>query len=163
MFDTRRYCTIQLDRFILRVAGIFVVMRIETTKWVLLWFIFTGWGMLSSCVVRYPVVGKFENASEVFRGRITARSHPEKGSIEIKGEVTKVKCVGRSKISYAPPGKEGRVGLACQDGRRILVTYRVIAWGKGYGTGTDQDGNRFIFTFGMPDGEARKYFRESEP
>ncbi len=138
-------------------------MRIDPIKWLPMLLIKTGWGMHSSCVVRYPVVGKFVNASEVFRGRITARSHPEKGSIEIKGEVNKVKCIGRSKISFAPPGKEGRVSLACQDGKRILTTYRVIAWGKGYGTGTDQDGNRFIFTFGMSDGEARKYFRESEP
>ena len=125
--------------------------------------ILTGWGLLSGCVVRYPVVGKFVNSIEVFRGRITARSHPEKGSIEMKGEATKVKCVGRSKMNVAPPGQEGRVGLACEDGRRILATYRVIAWGKGYGTGTDQDGNRFVFTFGMTDGEARKYFRGSEP
>ncbi len=138
-------------------------MRINPTKWLPMLLILTGWGMLSSCVVRYPVVGKFANASEVFRGKITARSNPDKGSIEIKGEVNKVKCIGRSKISYAPPGKEGRVSLACQDGKRILTTYRVIACGKGYGTGTDQDGNRFIFTFGMSDGEARKYFRESEP
>ncbi len=138
-------------------------MRIVPIKWLPMLLILTGWGPLSGCVVRYPVIGKFVNASEVFRGKITARSHPEKGSLEIKGEVTKVKCVGRSKISYAPPGKEGRVALACQDGKRILATYRVIAWGKGYGTGTDQDGNRFIFTFGMPDSEARKYFRESEP
>ena len=138
-------------------------MRIDPIKWLPMLLILTGWGPLSGCVVRYPVIGKFANASEVFRGKITARSHPEKGSIEIKGEVTKVKCFGRSKISYAPPGKEGRVALACQDGKRILATYRVIAWGKGYGTGTDQDGNRFIFTFGMPDGEARKYFRESAP
>ena len=138
-------------------------MRINPTKWLPMLLILTGWGMLSSCVVRYPVVGKFANASEVFRGKITARSNPDKGSIEIKGEVNKVKCIGRSKISYAPPGKEGRVSFACQDGKRILTTYRVIAWGKGYGTGTDQDGNRFIFTFGMSDGEARKYFRESEP
>ncbi len=138
-------------------------MRINPTKWLPMLLILTGWGMLSSCVVRYPVVGKFANASEVFRGKITARSNPDKGSIEIKGEVNKVKCIGRSKISFAPPGKEGRVSLACQDGKRILTTYRVIAWGKGYGTGTDQDGNRFIFTFGMSDGEARKYFRESEP
>ncbi len=138
-------------------------MRIDPIKWLPMLVILTGWGPLSGCVVRYPVVGKFVNASEVFRGRITARSHPEKGSIEITGEVTKVKCVGRSKISYAPPGKEGRVALACQDGKRILATYRVIAWGKGYGTGTDQDGNRFIFTFGMPDGEARKFIKEIEP
>jgi len=138
-------------------------MRIDPIKWLPVLLILTGWGPLSGCVVRYPVVGKFVNSSEVFRGRITAHADPEKGSIEVTGEVTKVKCVGRSKISYAPPGKEGRVALACQDGRRILATYRVIAWGKGYGTGTDQDGNRFIFTFGMPDGEARKYFRESEP
>ncbi len=138
-------------------------MRIDPIKWLPMLLILTGWGPLSGCVVRYPVVGKFVNVSEVFRGKITARSHPEKGSIEIKGEVTKVKCVGRSKISYAPPGKEGRLALACQDGKRILATYRVIAWGKGYGTGTDQEGNRFIFTFGMPDGEARQFFRDRKP
>jgi len=126
-------------------------------------FILTGWGLLSGCVVRYPVVGKFVNSSEVFRGRITARSHPEKGSIEMKGEANKVKCIGRSKMNIAPPGQEGRLGLACEDGRRILATYRVIAWGKGYGTGTDQDGNRFVFTFGMPDGEARQFFRDKKP
>ncbi len=127
-------------------------MRIDPIKWLHMLFILTGWGLLSGCVVRYPVVGKFENSSEVFRGRITARSHPEKGSIEMKGEANKVKCIGRSKVNIAPPGQEGRLGLACEDGRRILATYRVIAWGKGYGTGTDQDGNRFVFTFGMPDG-----------
>ncbi len=138
-------------------------MRIDPIKWLPVLLILTGWGSLSGCVVRYPAVGKFVNSGEVFRGRITARSHPEKGSIEMEGEANKVKCVGRSKMNVAPPGQEGRVGLACEDGRRILATYRVIAWGKGYGTGTDQDGNRFIFTFGMTDGEARKYFRGSEP
>jgi len=120
-------------------------------------------GVLSGCTVKYPVFGLFDNSNEIFRGRIDARSHPELGSIEIKGEVTKVKCVGRSKISYAPPGKEGRFALACQDGRRILTIYRVTSWGKGYGTGRDQFGNRFTFTFGMPDAEARKFIKESEP
>ena len=138
-------------------------MRIDRIKWLPVLLILTGWGSLSGCVVRYPVIGKFVNSSEVFRGRITARSHPEKGSIEMEGEANKVKCVGRSKVNVAPPGQKGQVGLGCEDGRRILATYRVIAWGKGYGTGTDQDGNRFIFTFGMTDGEARKYFRGSEP
>ena len=138
-------------------------MRIDPIKWLPVLLILTGWGSLSGCVVRYPVIGKFVNSSEVFRGRITARSHPEKGSIEMEGEANKVKCVGRSKVNVAPPGQKGQLGLGCEDGRRILATYRVIAWGKGYGIGTDQDGNRFIFTFGMTDGEARKYFRGSEP
>lgn len=123
----------------------------------------TGWLWLSGCAVKYPVVGKFVDSSEIFRGDLIVRSHPEKGSVEIKGQANEVKCVSRSMMNVAPPGKEGRVAFACQDGKRILTVYKVIAWGKGYGIGTDQDGTRFIFTFGMPDGEAKEYFREGQP
>ena len=123
----------------------------------------TGWGILSSCVVRYPVVGKFLNTGEVFRGRIKAQSDHQKGSMDISGEVSGVKCVGRSNMAIAPPGRDGRIALACQDGKRILANYRVLSWGKGHGKGSDQGGNLFVFTFGMPDDEAGQYFRESQP
>ncbi len=138
-------------------------MRVDRKGWLPALIIFTACTWLSGCVAKYPVVAKFVNSSEVFRGSLTARSHPEKGSIEIKGQVNEVKCVGRSMMNFAPPGKEGRLALACQDGKRILTHYQVIAWGKGYGNGIDQDGIRFVFTFGMPDDEARKYLREGEP
>ncbi|NIO10947.1 MAG: hypothetical protein GTO40_24240 [Deltaproteobacteria bacterium] len=118
---------------------------------------------VAGCVVKYSVVGKYVSVPQTFRGTLTARANPEEGFMEVAREDDDVKCVGRTMVSLAPPGKQGRLSLVCEDGTRILTSYRVIAWGKGYGSGTDQQGRRFLFTFGMEDRESARYLEEAEP
>jgi len=118
-----------------------------------------GWGVLSSCAVKYPVLGRFDNSDEIFRGRIISRTLTGQGSMEMKGSTTETKCVGRRNLRFAPPGEEGRIILDCQDGRKIAVNYKVTGWGKGFGAGKDQKGNRFTFTFGMTASEAEERVR----
>lgn len=120
----------------------------------ILFLIFAGCGILSGCTFKYPVVGRFDGSDELFRGMVVSRTMTGWGSLEVEGVQSGTKCVGRSSIRFAPPGERGKMILDCRDGRRVEVNYRVTQWGRGYGSGKDQSGNRFRFTFGMSDREA---------
>lgn len=120
----------------------------------ILFLIFAGCGLLSGCTSKYPVVGRFDGSDELFRGMVVSRTMTGWGSLEVEGVQSGTKCVGRSSIRFAPPGERGKMILDCRDGRRVEVNYRVTQWGRGYGSGKDQSGNRFRFTFGMSDREA---------
>ncbi len=136
------------------VAWLIVFMMIEAKSPKTLLFILVGWGIFSGCAVKYPVVGKFDNSDEIFRGMVVSRTMTGWGSLDLEGVQSGTKCVGRSSIRFAPPGERGKMVLDCGDGRRVEVNYRVTQWGRGYGSGKDQTGNRFRFTFGISDREA---------
>ncbi len=116
--------------------------------------ILAAFGVLTGCAVKFPVIGRFDSSDELFRGIVVSRTITGLGSLEVEGLQSGTKCVGRSSIRFAPPGERGKMILDCGDGRRVEVNYRVVQWGRGYGSGKDQSGNRFRFTFGMSDREA---------
>ncbi len=119
-----------------------------------------GCGVLSSCATHYPVYGRFDRSDELFRGVVLSETMTGLGSIELKGVKSGIRCVGRSKSKVAPPGEEGGVTLECKDGRTVKARYVVTGWGKGRGSGKDQIGDRFQFTFGIPEGEALLELKE---
>lgn len=136
------------------VEWINVLMMIGAKNPKIVLSILAAFGILSGCTVKYPVVGRFDRSDELFRGMVVSRTMTGWGSLDLEGVQSGTKCVGRSSIRFAPPGERGKMVLDCEDGRRVEVNYRVTQWGRGYGSGKDQTGNRFRFTFGMSDREA---------
>lgn len=115
------------------------------------------------CSVKYPVVGYFDNYNEVFKGIVNHNLLSGGGVIEAQGEVTKVKCKGDSVVTGIPgmgcKGQSGVAKLYCDDGREIHAKWVALSCTTGFGTGHDQNGNKFSFTFGMTEDEATQYIK----
>jgi len=98
------------------------------------------------------IVGSFNDYNEVFRG--TAKRDPGGwASIELVGEVNKVRCTGRSAVVHDPgnddcQGTEGVGRLQCTDGRDITVETTWTTCSRLISTGVDQDGRLITFLSG---------------
>lgn len=126
----------------------------------------TIWILLIGCSVKYPVVGSFSNYNEVFKGQVDSNLLTGTSYIEVNGQVTKVKCIGNSTVTYIPPisyilpvcqGQRGIAMLRCDDGRVVEAHWIARSCTSGMGSGYDQHGNKFTFTFGLSEEEAQKY------
>ena len=121
--------------------------------------------LLQGCVT-YPVVGCFDDYNEVFKGKVHANLFAGTSRIEVEGLQSKVKGKGSSWITYIPPtlsceGQKGEALLTFNDGRVVKGQFTALSCSTGYGTGADQNGNTFTFTFGMSDKEADKYIERT--
>lgn len=128
-----------------------------------LWILFAG------CSVKYPVVGSFNNYNEVFKGQVDSNLLTGTSYIEVNGQVTNVKCLGNSTVTYIPPisyilpvcqGQRGIAMLRCDDGRIVDAHWIAQSCTSGIGSGYDQKGNKFTFTFGMAEAEAQQYIQK---
>lgn len=115
------------------------------------------------CTVKYPVVGYFDNYNEVFKGIVEHNLLLGGGVIEAQGEITKIKCRGDAIVTSIPgigcTGQSGVAKLYCDDGREIHAKWVALSCTTGFGTGYDQNGNKFSFTFGMSEEEANQYIK----
>ena len=123
--------------------------------------------LLFSCSVSFPVVAAFDDYNEVFVGTGTSDLRGS-GSVDVVGQVSKVRCTGVAHLisrsgGFGCAGQIGRCRIRCTDGRVADAEYVVTSCGSGYGSGQDRNGNRFWFTFGLSEEEARKVMeRESK-
>lgn len=127
-------------------AGLFLVLSLLTT----------------GCIHRYPVVGSFDNHRDIFRGTVLHNSTVGTSVIEVTAEPSGVKGKGRSWVTYVPfmsfgGGQKGGAELNFDDGRRVMAEWTTITLTSGYGTGRDQFGHTFHFTYGMSEEEATAY------
>lgn len=122
---------------------------------------------LMGCIpthVTVPAVGSFSDYNEVLSGKADINRLQGTAYVKIEGKINKLKCEGLSRVTYVPSvpttprgsGQKGIVDLSCNDGRRLSLNWTTIMIGKGFGTGQDQLGNVFTFTFGMSGEEAEK-------
>ncbi|MCP4254044.1 MAG: trypsin-like serine protease [Candidatus Scalindua sp.] len=121
---------------------------------------------LAGCA-SYPVVGAFDDYNEVFRGTVKANTLTGNNFIEVKSENSGVEGRGRSRVTYASifslgGGQKGEADLEFDDGRRVRAFWTSKSLTSGYGSGHDQFGNTFKFTFGMSDQEADSYIRKKK-
>jgi len=135
-------------------------------KKILIFFISTIWILSMGCSVKYPVIGSFSNYNEVFKGQVDSNLLTGTSYIEVNAQVTNVKCFGNSSVTYIPPisyilpvcrGQRGIAMLRCDDGRIVDSHWIAQSCTSGFGSGYDQKGNRFTFTFGMTETEAKAY------
>lgn len=121
---------------------------------------------ISGCSVNYPVVGSFDDYNEVLIGRVQGSLLEPSKYIEIEGKITGMKCRGHSSVTYIPAsnyivpictGQKGIADLDCTENRKVHANWEALTCTKGVGTGEDQFGNSFKFTFGMTEEEAKEY------
>lgn len=121
---------------------------------------------ITGCSVKYPVVGKFDKYNEVFKGSVESNLLNGTSYIEVEGQVSKKICRGASTVTYIPPiayivptckGQKGKANLMCDDGTIVDVNWEAKSCTSGFGSGFDQNGNKFSFVFGMNDTEALEY------
>ncbi len=117
---------------------------------------------VSGCAFQYPVVGKFDNYNEMFKG--TVYHNAMTGTARIEGELVEshIKGEGFSRVVYVPAfstggGQEGIAEINFDDGRTVSATWHSITLTTGFGRGADQQGHRFRFVFGMSDQKANDY------
>lgn len=123
--------------------------------------------LVSGCAtLHFPVVGKFQNNNELFIGQVVI---PLNGTsyIETKCGVSGVTCKGNSYLTYVPKpfsysGQKGVATLNCSDGRIISADFTTKTITSGWGSGLDQNGNKFTFTFGMSERKALKFIEEEQ-
>lgn len=122
--------------------------------------------LLSGCAFKYPVVGRFDNYSEMFKG--TVHHNAVTGTARIEGELVEshVKGQGFSSVTYVPPfsmggGQSGVAEINFDDGRSVHATWHTITLTTGFGTGADQHGHGFHFVFGMSENKANDYLAQN--
>jgi S1-C subfamily serine protease len=122
-----------------------------------------------ACSVTFPLVGRYEDGAETFRGVIDSNLA---GSAHIQAtSSTGARCTGESWITYKPAysvvvpcvGQRGSAVLDCSDGRRVRGEWVATGCTSGYGEGYDQDGRRFLFAMGMSLEEAARRRSETSP
>jgi len=120
--------------------------------------------------VQLPIVASFSDHNEVLVGRATGEKLAATKRVEVVGVVSGTRCSGISQLTHTPAythfvgncfGQEGVATLNCSNGRRITGTWTSRSCTTGYGTGTDQFGNVFLFAYGMSQPAAVAIF-ESE-
>ena len=123
-------------------------------------------GVVVSACATYPLVGQFDKHNEVFRGTVEHDLMGASGYIVVRGEVTKMTCRGPARITRPVPGTlctghSGEAELTCDDGRRIRATFTAHTCTSGTGSGTDNVGNPFSFSYGMSEEEASRFVQET--
>lgn len=121
-------------------------------------------GFLSGCAT-YSVVGSFSDYKEVFKGTVHANLLAGVGAIQAIGQVTGMSCGGKSWVTYVPPsgsceGQQGKALLTCTDGRVVEADWIATSCTSGWGHGVDQNGNRFVFAFGMDEKTASQFVKQ---
>jgi S1-C subfamily serine protease len=125
--------------------------------------------VLTGCSIKYKAVGKFVNHNEVFVGDIDHDMIAGQADIVLRGENSGLFCRGQSYVTYIPPfalgcsGQRGKADLSCEDGRTAELDWLAKSCTTGYGRGKDSEGNKFVFSFGENEQEARNYVTKTLP
>ena len=120
--------------------------------------------IVSSCTVKYKVVGKYEEFKEVFIGTVDSNLLTGTSLIRVETNPSKMKCEGTSKITHIPAvsfilpvctGQRGIATLMCSITGRVDAQFEAKSCTSGFGTGYDSKGRLFAFTFGLNEEQAR--------
>ncbi len=123
--------------------------------------------LFSQGCVTYPVVGSFDEYNETFKGTVTASLFTGTSEINIEGVDGKTHGKGSSWTTHMSPtlnceGTKGDVSLTFSDGRVVNAEFFCLSCSSGWGSGKDQSGNTFRFTFGMSDEEAEQFIEKTK-
>ena len=118
---------------------------------------------LTNCSVKYKVVGKYEDFNEVFIGTVDSNLMTGTSTINVESNPSKRKCFGNSRVTYIPPisfiipicaGQKGVATLQCSITGRVNAEFTAKTCKSGFGTGYDDKGRLFAFTFGLNEKDA---------
>jgi hypothetical protein len=117
--------------------------------------------------VTYPAVGSFGGYNELFKGTVTVNLFTAGSEINVAGVDSKILGKGSSWITSLSPslnceGTKGGVLLKFSDGRIVNAEFTCLSCASGWGSGKDQGGNTFTFTFGMSDEEAEQFLEKTK-
>jgi hypothetical protein len=131
-----------------------------------IWFFLPLLLLFSQGCVTYPAVGSFGEYNELFRGTVTANLFTGTSEINIAGVNGKTTAKGSSWLTYMSPsmnceGTKGNVLLTFDDGRIVNAEFSCLSCSTGWGSGKDQGGNTFTFTFGMSNEEAEQFIEKT--
>jgi hypothetical protein len=132
-----------------------------------IWFFLPLLLLFSQGCVTYPVVGSFDAYNETFKGTVTANLFTGTSEINIIGVDGKIRGKGSSWMTYMSPslnceGTKGNVLLTFDDGRIVNAEFSCLSCASGWGSGKDQGGNPFRFTFGMSNEEAEQFIEKTK-
>ncbi len=132
-----------------------------------IWFLLPLLLLFSQGCVTYPAVGSFGEYNEFYKGTVTVNLFTFSSEINIEGVDSKTRCKGSSWITSISPsvnceGTKGAVLLKFGDGRIVNAEFTCLSCASGWGSGKDQGGNTFTFTFGMPDEEAEQFIQKTQ-
>ncbi len=131
-----------------------------------IWFLVSVLLVFSQGCITYPVVGSFDEYNELFRGTATQSLFTGTSKIKIAGVDSKTTGKGSSWLTYTSPslnceGTKGNVSLTFSDGRIVDAEFSCLSCASGWGSGKDQGGNNFTFTFGMSNEEAEQFIEKT--
>ncbi|MGA1980037.1 MAG: hypothetical protein ABSG99_05685 [Sedimentisphaerales bacterium] len=131
-----------------------------------IWFLAPLLLLFSQGCVTYPVVGSFDAYNETFKGTVTVSLFTGTSEINIVGVDGKIRGKGSSWMTYMSPslnceGTKGDVLLTFDDGRIVNADFSCLSCASGWGSGKDQGGNIFRFTFGMTNEEAEQFIEKT--
>jgi hypothetical protein len=123
--------------------------------------------LFSQGCVTYPAVGSFGEYNELFRGTVSANLFMGTSEINVTGVDSKITAKGSSWLTYMSPsvnceGTKGNVLLTFSDGRIVNAEFSCLSCATGWGSGKDQGGNPFTFTFGMGNEEAERFIEKTK-
>jgi hypothetical protein len=132
-----------------------------------IWFFLPLLLLFSQGCVTYPAVGSFGEYNELFKGTVTASLFTGTSEINVEGIDSKILGKGSSWITSVSPslnceGTKGGVLLKFSDGRIVNAEFTCLSCSSGWGSGKDQGGNPFTFTFGMSDEEAEQFIEKTK-
>jgi hypothetical protein len=123
--------------------------------------------LFSQGCITYPVVGSFNEYNETFKGTATQNLFIGTSEINVQGVNGKTTAKGSSWLTYMSPslgceGTKGNVLLTFSNGRIVNAEFYCLSCASGWGSGKDQGGNTFTFTFGMTDEEAEQFIQKTQ-
>ena len=132
-----------------------------------IWFFLPLLLLFSQGCVTYPAVGSFGGYNELYKGTVTVNLFTLSSEINVAGVDSKIIGKGSSWITSVSPslnceGTKGGVLLKFSDGRIVNAEFTCLSCASGWGSGKDQGGNTFTFTFGMSNEEAEQFIEKTQ-
>lgn len=118
---------------------------------------------LSACSVTVPVMGMMGDGTELFTGTATGQMGGV-GSISLVGQMSGTKCFGGFTYTrvVGGTGSTGIADIQCDDGRTAELKFVAESLNRGMGTGRDNFGNPFMFSYGMTEEETVNVFKRMD-
>ncbi len=121
----------------------------------------------------FPFVGKYDDYNETITGEVRFDYNRGVSYITAQTRESKLRCEGVSRVTYVLPypgrvsefvclGDQGIARLQCSNGRTLTGDFKARSCSSGEGTGSDNTGARFSFSYGMSQADAQQYLTSAQ-
>lgn len=111
------------------------------------------WLLTGMVTKKYVAVGSFADSVELFTGTIHYHIFSGHSKIMVASSVSNIQCNGNAYVADNPIKSASKIGLGgvfelfCSDGRKMTGEWAAESLSLGSGSGLDDEGNLFYFTF----------------